>query len=231
MEEPASEGEQIYRTLSPLAIVGLVLGLASPVAFIAPVLLAVPVAALLISLLALSKIAANAEVLTGRSIAQAGIVLASICAAAVVTKGMVAERLLTTQAEPTARRWIELVVDGQVDASYQLTLTPARRAAGATPADDPEGPPRKDPREGYDTQPVIERLAALGEIKSIDVTDRGDVIWLPYQRSRCTLWLLVRGPDNQRERVTIWLERSAPQSAGPSSVGGQWRVAEAALSE
>ncbi len=69
MSPPAAvvgaEDEAPYRTMSVLSIVGLVLGVAAPLAMFAPLLFAIPIAGAAVSLLALRRIALSEGRLSG----------------------------------------------------------------------------------------------------------------------------------------------------------------------
>src|SRR5690348_9302651 len=76
--EVATERLPQYRSISSLAVLTLLLGLASPLAIATPLLLVVPLAAVFTAIAALRQIGANAEILSGRGAALTGLFL-GIC--------------------------------------------------------------------------------------------------------------------------------------------------------
>src|SRR5262245_45308902 len=64
-----------YRTLSVLALVSLVIGLASPLAFAAPLALAIPIIGIAVALVALHRISRSEGLLAGRWAAITGLAL------------------------------------------------------------------------------------------------------------------------------------------------------------
>lgn len=74
--DPQETQLEQYRALSSLAVVGLVLGLLSPAAILAPALWFVPFAAIPVCVLALQRIADEAPALVGRKAALVGLWLA-----------------------------------------------------------------------------------------------------------------------------------------------------------
>ncbi len=147
-----------YRAVSITAIVALVLGLLSPVALIAPVLIVLPAAALFASVLALRGIALSDGVLVGRGLAVAGLVLALCFGSGVLSSQTIHTWLLARQARPWADMFIELVREDKLPAAFELTIPPQQR----TSLD-------KDLRELYATdekQQVIEEFS-LSEVVPI----------------------------------------------------------------
>jgi len=65
-----------YRSLSGLAVAALILGLLSPIAFAAPILLLIPILAVVLGLLAICKIRRESEYYSGTTLAVIGVVLA-----------------------------------------------------------------------------------------------------------------------------------------------------------
>jgi hypothetical protein len=117
-----------YSQVSPAAVLALVLGLASPLAFIGPGFYLAPAAAIGMALLALSKIRRSDGALTGQTLARIALALALGCVSAALVRESVRDSLLQRQAVDAARRWMKLLADGRnSEASAMLTKDSAGR--------------------------------------------------------------------------------------------------------
>ena len=112
-----------YRSLSTLAVVALLLGLCSPLAFVAPLLLAFPLVTIATAWLALARIRASGDCLTGRPLALAGIVLAVLFGVASLSHDYVRYSLSIRLANGAAQRWLSLVSGGRIDEALEV-MTP-----------------------------------------------------------------------------------------------------------
>jgi len=122
------EDEAAYSQVSPMAVIALVLGLASPLAFIGPLFFLFPMAAIGAALLALGAIARSGGTLTGRGLAQIAIALGLVCTVAPVVRGSVRDSLLKAQAADTAQRWFRMLADGQLSDAMELLSGEGRGA-------------------------------------------------------------------------------------------------------
>lgn len=148
-----------YRTLSVLAIVSLVFGLASPLCFAAPLLMAIPVFGIAISILALRRISANSTALAGHWAATAGLILCVVFIVASVSRDLVFRSLRSHQAEEFGRSWIMKVLSGNSEEAFRLSLDGMRPPA--TP--EPGAPaPKETPYQAYLGQPTIKTITAAG---------------------------------------------------------------------
>lgn len=158
--EPLAE----YRTISSLAIVGLLFGLAAPLCFIMPLLMAIPLVGAAISIVALRQIAASEGALAGRWAAAAGLALCVASAAAAISHSQVTRYLHSQQAEAFAREWIALLLAGNADEAFGLTVEGARPAPPPEPG---EPVPSETPREHFGHHPLVAALAAAGPDSTI----------------------------------------------------------------
>ena len=129
MFDAADEEVARYRALSSLAVAGLLAGLLSPLAMFAPVLWLVPLAAVVLSGLALRRIAARWPELVGRPAALAGLMLGVAFLVAAPVDDLVYRYFLRQQARQFAEIWIDAVRHGEVYKAHQLML--ASEAASA----------------------------------------------------------------------------------------------------
>lgn len=155
-----SEQASGYRTLSIPAIVSLVLGLASPLCFGAPLLFVIPIAGIAISLFALIRIDSSGGALAGRPAAVVGLILSTAMVVAPTTRAYVIEHVRTKQGIEFADSWLNFVTSGQTEKAFKLTNDSLK----GPPPPDPEHKSDK-PADPYDTflaQPLIKALSALG---------------------------------------------------------------------
>ena len=156
-----------YHAVSVLAIVGLLLGLASPLCFMAPLLMMVPVIGAVVSLIALRRISASEGALVGRKAAAAGLALCIAFSVAAVSRAKVTQYLRTQQAESVARQWFELVQSGQTEPAFRLTVRGASPEPPPPPGS-PESAPAEDPLAHFLHDPVVEALQAAGEAAIVE---------------------------------------------------------------
>lgn len=156
-----------YQSLSPLAALAFLLGLASPAALIAPILLIVPAAAVGAGLLALSKIRNSDDALSGAALARWGIALGLACAAAALVRGPVRDALLRRQMASAASQWFTLLAGQQIEESLQLLGGAATQSLGPPPPTPGSDPPTAEETRAIILQTmrndkVARRLAELG---------------------------------------------------------------------
>jgi hypothetical protein len=156
-----------YSQLAPLAVIALLLGMASLLALIGPLFFLVPAAAIGIALLALGKISQSDGALSGAVLARVGMALATICLVAALVRGEVRDRMLKEQAGATAQRWLELMTAGNtVDARALLT---GDAAGQLVPRPEPgaEPKPREElermARERLEQDPLVRDFAGVDE--------------------------------------------------------------------
>lgn len=150
-----------YRTLSPLAIVCLLLGLAAPACFLGPFLLVVPLFGAVLSIFTLRRIAASEGRIGGRVPATIGLVLCVACLLANFSFAAVTQHLRTGQATDFGRQWITLLTSGNVEQAYRLTLNGSQPRP--TLAEPPPGPKPEDPYVEFGENPLVKTLASFGE--------------------------------------------------------------------
>jgi hypothetical protein len=129
-EIDASIDADEYRTLSPWAVLALVLGLASTAAFAGPLLWFLPVLGLFAATLALRQISAEGSVHTGRRAAIWGLALSVTFGAGAVVDRIATQLRLENEASEFAALWFDYLRSDRPQLAHQLTLEPHRRGAG-----------------------------------------------------------------------------------------------------
>jgi len=153
-----------YRAVSGLAVAGLVVGIAAPLAMVHPLLWIVPAAGIVLSAAALRRISRDALALVGRKAAFAGLVLSVLLAAIAPADWFTYRRLIDREAEQFALQWFDFLRQGEMLKSYQLQDPPS----GRRPLDDrlwenyQAGSQERVSVQGYVERAEVRSLLALG---------------------------------------------------------------------
>jgi hypothetical protein len=216
------EAEELgkYTSLSSLAVCAFLLGVASLIALLAPLFVAVPIAGAFVSLFALARISNSAGALSGRTLAVVGLALAVACGVASPLRVKVRDHLYSDQADQAGRAWLHAVSENELDAALDQTTGNAKGNLMGPPSGD--GPPAK-----YDPQTSVTRLgndalvtklreeAAHGELEfatkdlTCDVSSATPRVTITYQTSKpddsLTMHLvLLRSPAAGNWLVDSW---------------------------
>jgi hypothetical protein len=195
-----------YRTLSVLAIISLVIGLAAPLAIAGPFLLAIPLFGIAVSLVALRQIAVSGGVLAGRWAATAGLVLCIASAILPVSRDAIQRAIRIHQAEKFGGDWIALVTAGDLKEAFHLTVDATRPPAPpdpSAPPSEPNAPPKPSAYDTFIANPVIKALQAIGPNAEI--------------RIRETLAYQATSYRNISVRQLVAVTPAAPSSSGSSN--------------
>lgn len=141
------EAEELgrYTSLSSLAVCAFVLGIASLIALLAPLMVVIPITAIVVSILALVRIGRSEGALTGRTLAVVGLSLAIACGIASPLRVEVRDNLYSAQADRAGRLWLRSVSQNDLSAALERTTGNAKGNLMGPPSS--EGPPAK-----YDPQ-------------------------------------------------------------------------------
>lgn len=167
LSEPREADVIQYRAISGLAAGGLVVGLVAPVALAHPLLWSVPLAGVILCLLALRQIARHAPALIGRKAAVAGLILSVMSGIAGPTEWLAYGRLIDAEGRRFAIDcWFEFLRNNEPHKAHQLTTPPEARLPldealwnrYATGSDF-----QREELLNYVRQPEIQSLLALGD--------------------------------------------------------------------
>ena len=169
-----------YRSMSALAIVSFVFGLAAPLCFVAPLLLVIPLVGAALSIIALRRIAASEGTLAGSWAAAAGLALCVASLLASISHAQTARILRSNQAEQFARQWIGLLLSDDTQHAFQLTLDATR----PPPPPEPGEPAPEDNRyEMFANHPFVQSVLAAGA--DSDVRLAGTLSYEPQPAGQC----------------------------------------------
>lgn len=158
-----------YHPVSGLAVAGLVFGLLSAIALLDPIGWLLPPVGILLSAVALSRIARSNPAMVGRKAALAGLALSVLLGAAAISRSATYNRLVRDEARAFGLAWFQLLAERQPQMAFQLTLEPGDRQ----PLDSDlwtvyrNSPERRKALKEYVDGPLVKTLLALGEKASV----------------------------------------------------------------
>jgi hypothetical protein len=216
--DPADEALLGYRALSSLAVAGLLAGLLSPLVLLSVWWWPAPVAAVVLSGLALRRMATNRPDLVGRPAALAGLLLGAAFLVAAPVDDFVYRYFFRREARQFAQVWFDIVSHGgtyKVYKAHCLTLPAKQR----WPLDSNlatfylQNKSRQMLLTDFVKQPAIRTLFALGTKAKVrfyeTVAEEGDAVKQIYA---------VTYPDEQQRPtsffVTLVMQRTVDAGTG-----------------
>jgi len=220
------EEEQLvrYRELNKLALVALLVGLASVLTLVHPLLMLVPVAGVVCAVVALRTIRSNPEVWTGAWLATVGLVLSLFFLGWGISWSSTRPSRLVAQAQRFADDWFKLVQQNELYAAHQLRQSTDTRAPVTGRLDDYYRSQPPEARENYQqfaTSPVIVALTKAGPdhppefvaAAGTDHTSTADLVSLRYR--------LPAVKDQPMWSILIKIQREAEDRWQIGSVDGK----------
>lgn len=226
VDEASTEGVLLpdYRAISGLAIAGLLLGLASILTFVHPVLWVIPLAAVIVCWLALRAIAAQPSTLMGRHAALIGMTVALTCGVSCPIQYVLYRYQLRTEAVATAREWFAALRENRPFVAHQLSLSPEGRwsldeaALVSRYAEEPTG------LKAYVKNPTVRLLLVLG--KQCHVRFYEHIGMLSNSSSENILDLYAVTVENQGQRTSFLVRVSLSRTYNLAARQWQWRVSQ-----
>jgi hypothetical protein len=204
-----------YRSLSALAVLSLVIGLASPLCFGAPLLMIIPVAGIAVSLVALRQISASDGALAGRWAAITGLVLSVVFLCAPTARATAIRLLRTSQAEAFGRDWLSALVSGKTDYAFRLTSDSTRPPAQPEPGRTTPPPNAFDTFKGLPIVAALSTAGADSDIRFIETTAFDPQSFhRVFVRERFDVVPKSAGADAKPIGVSLTLLRSKLRSEG-----------------
>jgi hypothetical protein len=131
-DHPEGAGESRYRAVSVLAIVSLLVSLLAVLAFWHPVLWVVPIAAVVLGLLAVVRIDRRENELLGRGLAILAICFSLFTLSAAASRYATINYRARTAAQELGLRWFEALRNGNPELAAQLSMEPLQRESDGT---------------------------------------------------------------------------------------------------
>jgi hypothetical protein len=116
-----------YRSIAPLAVVTVLLGIASALILITPLLVPVPVGAIVAGIAALRAIRRSGGQLAGQAPAMAGLCLATFFLGIGLTHHLARQSALEQRGREMADVFLRLLAEGRNREAYQFRLSPSMR--------------------------------------------------------------------------------------------------------
>lgn len=121
-----------YRVINGWSVVAMILALLSSAALLLPIFWGVPLLAIIVSLVALSKIKREPHLYMGRRLAIVSLVAALILGGWSTSRHYFFRLHMYAAAENNLNNWFELIKQGKQEEVHQLSLLPGMRAMGKT---------------------------------------------------------------------------------------------------
>ncbi len=154
-----------YQSVNVFAIAALLVGLASVLAFIHPLLWSIPVVAIGLSGVALYLISHSAGAQVGRKIALVGLAAALALGAAALSKQFVFQWAVQREAQTYCQLWFDLLARGEPHKAHQLANSPlARQRLDSDLWEHYRNvPDARTSLHGFVEQPMVRALLELGD--------------------------------------------------------------------
>lgn len=155
-----------YRSLSVMALISLLIGIASFLSLFSNLFLILPLCGIVLSLLAMRRIATSSALLAGRGAALLGLALCVAFGVAALSRAGVIRHFRSGEAEQYARKWLEEITANNSDQAFKMTL------AGVRPLPPPEPgmpSPTTTPYQNFMADALIKKLAAVGANARIEL--------------------------------------------------------------
>jgi len=222
MFDEADEEVARYRELSSLAVAGLLAGLLSPLAMLTSMLWLAPLAAAILSGLALRRIATRRPDLVGRPAALTGLMLGTIFLVAAPVDDLLYRHFLGQQAQEFAEIWFDAVRQGDVQQAHRLMIDPKHRPPLENNLAEfyRQNPNWQRKMKLFADEPIMRTLFALGPTAEIrfcqTATDSRQEVFEVVRQTYA-----VTDPDEQKLAksffITLLLQRSVDTNKGHAS--------------
>jgi hypothetical protein len=213
-----------YRTISAVAIIGLLLGIAAPLCLAAPLLLAIPLFGIAVTLLAVARVAASEGTMIGRRAALIGL---GLCVGSLFMYGsreLVARQMISRQAREVALEWIKQLQAGNVAEAFGLSSASTSQPEPPPPRNFPgadETPP--DPATVFRNNPVVRFLTSVGTAAKVHYVRDIKLQRLTRGQAYIQQQYDVSQPNSDREvSLKIMLERLSSGRQTPAA----WTVGD-----
>jgi hypothetical protein len=219
LESPAGA----YHSVSALAIIALVAGLLSPLAFAHELLWSLPLTAIALSIVAIVRIDRSEGQLVGRWAAVLGLVISLFCVAGAITHATTRRLWLAYRAERMAERFIELLREGKPREAHQLWTRPVYQMAPGSDLAElyKANDALAKEYEGFLEREVIRNLRSLTAEAEIDHV-RTRLTFSDYYRDYLMVFYRLHGPTKTGEidkEVKFVIEHAKTEDGQQ-----QWRV-------
>jgi hypothetical protein len=212
--------------ISALALVSLVLGMASPLSLVAPLLWAIPLVGAALAIMTIRRIASSDGALVGRLAAVIGLALCVGSLAAAASRSIVTEQVLSRQAREFATEWLGVLQSGDTQTAFGYTAASMRGPAPPPPPGAPAEPePKRDPLADFRDHPLVRYMTSVGkdaEVKFDRQVGNGPETAGDARLTEDFSVTPVKGSSAPAVTVHVALQRSQPTSLSP----GKWLISD-----
>jgi hypothetical protein len=159
-EQPLAE----YRSLAPLAVVSVILGVASALILTSPLLAPLPVAAIVAAIAALRTISRSGGQLAGSGVAIVGLCLGTFFLGLGLTSHLARQRVLEQRAHEMTAAFLGLLQEGKAREAHQFRQPASNRLSAPEAIKEYYEKNSEAAKElqGFATSPVVKDLTLLG---------------------------------------------------------------------
>lgn len=212
-----------YRAVSRMAIFAAGLGLASGLVLASPLLAPIPIAAVVIALLALREIGRSEGQIVGKSVALAGLGLATILLSCSLARHFSRTMVLESEARRIADAYLDLLQRGLPQEALQFRQSSSMRifdkqALAERFAKDPEAAKEL---QAFNALRVVQDMKQLGEGAEVRF-ERVTVSLQDGFTDRLVLKFSYERPGGKRERQFFWMH--VVRQLDDSSKRPEWQV-------
>jgi len=173
MTDPLDNELSEYRALAGQAVVALLLGLLSPLAFIDPFLLIVPGLGVFFGIWATRRIKSNATAMAGRKRAIFGLAMSLLVIVAVPVDWVVEREIFCRQARQFGETWFKHLIENRPGEALLMTYVPEKKSSGG-PGQEPDSPQESD-ADRFVKHDLVKTLLALGPRAQVRFYQTADV--------------------------------------------------------
>ena len=190
-----------YRPVSGWCVAALLVGLVSAAALAHPLLWCLPLAGVVVSLIALRQIARSEIKLLGRKAALIGLAFSLIYGVAAPARQLSREHWLAARAERLAAEFVELLRTRQTEQAFELSLQSVQKSSTPHPSmpGEPKRPDPPSPMQSFLLQAPVGKLLALGADARVE-----------HRRTE------LLGVDGSRQSLGVVYEIYDPKNPSPN---------------
>jgi len=162
-----------YRSLSVMAIISLLIGLASPLCMISPVFMMLPLLGTFLAVITLRQIASSEGRLAGRWAATIGLVLCIGSGTSAFSRNAVVRYVRSARAEEFGREWLTKIITKETEHAFKETIDGTRPPAPLEPG---MLAPTSTPYEQFMKNPMVQSVVAAGADAAIELRETQDYV-------------------------------------------------------
>lgn len=218
-----------YRPISPWSVATLLVGLASPLALIGPLLWFVPLIAIPFGWLAFRQLAQRELRYIGQTAAVSGLCLAALFCGWSVAQRLSREARISAEAQKFADAWLDIVLAGKLHEAHQLQSAASRRQSHGTDLSsyyEAQSDAGKDFETFRSTEPLKSLAGRQDDIKLVCTEVRHIVDGLT---DHFTLRYEITTGEIAGSSGAIWV--SCQREHRPDTAGADWQMTGIALHE